>query len=114
MNCLLSFHGGKLKKPKRIYFNWHKGKKLPPGAKLVTRPSRWGNPFRVGDPGVPDRATAVQLFEPWLLTSEDPKAQRMRAEAHLLGGHDIACSCPPGSPCHGDVLLRLSNVQPLA
>jgi hypothetical protein len=34
----------------------------PPDAKRVMRPSRWGNPFPVGSPGVPDNATAVARF----------------------------------------------------
>jgi hypothetical protein len=36
----------------------------PPNWKRVmrTKPDRWGTPFPVGAPGVPDRATAVARF----------------------------------------------------
>ena len=64
---------------KRIHFNRFEGKKLPTGAILVTRPKDWqtrinhfGNEYVVGDPGVPDKAPAVRLFEQWLLSSHDP------------------------------------------
>lgn len=26
-----------------------------------------------------------------------------------LAGHDLVCWCPPGQPCHADVLLELAN-----
>jgi hypothetical protein len=33
--------------PRRITFNRYAGKLLPDGAALVTRATRWGNPFKV-------------------------------------------------------------------
>lgn len=30
-------------------------------------------------------------------------------EIRTLAGKSLACFCQPGSPCHGDVLLRLAN-----
>jgi len=81
---------------------------LPPGAKLVARPSAWHNPF--WDPkGHPDRtrAEAVEMFErylidrPWLIT-------QLRAE---LAGRQLACYCPLDEPCHADVLARLANEE---
>lgn len=35
-----------------------------------------------------------------------PTLERIRAE---LRGHDLACWCPLGQPCHADVLLELAN-----
>ena len=100
--------------PKGIRLRRTRGYRKPASAIVVKRgkpsaPWRWGNPFIVGDNGVPDRATAVALFEEWLVSADDPRAQWMRANLHLLRGHDLACSCPIGEPCHRDVLLRLAN-----
>jgi len=33
----------------------------------------------------------------------------MRANLHLLRGHDLARWCKLGEHCHADVLLRLAN-----
>lgn len=30
-------------------------------------------------------------------------------ELRPLRGHDLACWCPPGLPCHADVLLAIAN-----
>lgn len=84
------------------------GYRKPAGAVVVTRGSkRWGNPFRVGDPGIPDRAAAVARYEQHL-ASHPELVERIRAE---LAGRDLACSCPldDGQPCHADVMLRVAN-----
>src|SRR5438128_309262 len=39
-------------RPKRIQRQRIKGWQMPPGAIYVGRPTRWGNPYRVGEPGV--------------------------------------------------------------
>lgn len=54
-------------------------------------------------------AFAVDLFRRQLLASliHDPAVR-----AYYLGdlvGHDLACWCPVGWPCHADVLLELAN-----
>jgi hypothetical protein len=98
------------KAPQRIQH--HRGKKLPPGAKYVGRPSRWGSKyvFRNADvkPGrvlVPDRATVVARYEADLRA--DP--ERLAAVRDQLRGHDLACYCPLDLQCHADVLLRIAN-----
>jgi hypothetical protein len=72
---------------------------------VVARPSLWGNPFRLGVDG--DRARCVALYRQALT------AGRLRftaAEARrALAGRDLACWCPPGEPCHAEVLLELAN-----
>lgn len=87
------------------------GYRTPAGAVVVTRGSkRWGNPFRVGDTDIPDRATAVARYEQHL--AEHPElVERIRVES---AGRDLACSCPldDGRPCHADVMLRVANPAP--
>ncbi|MBO6759296.1 MAG: DUF4326 domain-containing protein [Roseibium sp.] len=93
--------------PKRLQLSRKKGWRLPPGAVSVARPTKWGNPFRVGDPyphglaGAPmDADTAVTCFEAYAVHA---------LPVHELAGKDLACWCAPGSPCHADVLLRYAN-----
>jgi hypothetical protein len=54
-------------------------------------------------------ATSIVLYKAWLKTSAGKKvAREARRE---LKGHNLACWCKVGTPCHGDVLLRVANVR---
>lgn len=102
--------------PQRIRMSRAKGWRKPEGAIYVGRPSRWGNPFRVGvpytvgpmwrstEPVVRDPAHAVRLYRAWLF-------HQRRSEDLIpeLRGHDLACWCPLDQPCHADVLLEMAN-----
>lgn len=105
--------------PQRVRVNWrHAGGKKPANTVYVGRPSKWGNPFRIGEPlgnhfpglegTVRDAAHAVELFtrhtKPNGLYPLDPGTV-----AHELRGRDLACWCPVGQPCHADVLLHRAN-----
>jgi hypothetical protein len=72
----------------------------------VSRPSKWGNPFRIDKRH--DRAEVVRLFRKWL-SGKKQEATKMRSELEELRGKDLLCLCPEGEPCHGDVLLELAN-----
>ncbi len=86
-------------------------------AKSVARPGLWGSPFRIGDPGVPDAATAVRLFAEWLTPfrhGDDLKQFiisdiNMHAVQDDLHGHNLACWCPLDTPCHADILLEIAR-----
>lgn len=118
--------------PRRIQRRRTAGWKLPEGAICVTRPGKWGNPFAVGQPIERDSDLwpyAVGLFPDDVgdafLGVEFSSIKLIRAaevvEAHFrwfleqpalmitvereLGGHDLACYCKPGAPCHADTLL---------
>ena len=67
----------------------------------VGRPSKWGNPFRMGVDGT--REEVIEKYREWLLVNE-----RLMADLDELRGKDLACWCAP-KPCHADVLLELSN-----
>jgi hypothetical protein len=43
----------------------------------------------------------------------DPSFDELRDALRALRGHDLACWCDPGEPCHADVLLQVAN-GPLA
>lgn len=111
--------------PTRIQRRRTRGWRLPPGAVIVDRTSRFGNPFTIagamdvlGYDEVTARKYAVAAFGPWLSGSRaewesheaDLRRERILANLHLLRGKDLACPCEPGEPCHADAYLPLVNV----
>jgi len=90
-------------------------------AKLVTRPGKWGNPFSIDDVAArygleraAAQAKAVAMAGEWLGGTLDKKLSPgpapSRAEIRAaLAGHNLACWCRPGTPCHADVLIELAN-----
>lgn len=97
----------------------------PLGAVIVSRTSRFGNPFTIeGDreTGYDDpRQAAVSAFIDWLhgdrdlWQSDEGDRRRERILADLprwLRGRDVACPCEPDQPCHGDELMRLAALPP--
>ncbi|AXN51266.1 hypothetical protein DSM43518_04808 [Mycobacterium marinum] len=120
--------------PRRIQLRRTKGWRLhdiSPDAIVVTRSSKWGNPWRVDfaavvGPGMdhvayltPEtaRAMAVEIYRAWLIAAhlapswKTLSCRRSWILGHLTGlaGHDLACWCPLGQPCHADVLLDIAN-----
>ena len=94
--------------PHRLQLHRTRGYRRPEGAVVVSRPSRWGNPYRIGAPhpdtGAPmTRSEAIDLYRQRVLPA---LADRARRE---LRGHDLACWCPLDEPCHADVLLEAAN-----
>jgi hypothetical protein len=89
--------------PKRLQLSRTKGWRKPEGAISVARPHKWGNPYKVGTPGVPNREKAVRLYRQWLPTSA------IASQLPELTGHDLACWCPTDQACHADLLLELAN-----
>jgi hypothetical protein len=100
--------------PKRVQLRRTKGWRKPEGVIVVSRPSRWGNPFAIGDPHPDDghpmtRAETVALFR--VHVRPGGAGELREADLALLRGHDLACWCRPDEACHADVLLDLANRQ---
>lgn len=99
-------------RPQRIQRKRTKDWKMPNGAVYVGRPSRYGNPFVVGERDfygeVPTAEHAVRLYASWMAT---PGIWSLPSPPDLepLRGKNLACWCPIGSPCHADVLLEMAN-----
>jgi hypothetical protein len=76
---------------------------------VVSRPSKWGNPYRIEMVPSRSRTEAVGRYRRALedddgtlpFTSSDVRRQ--------LAGRDLACWCPLDQPCHADVLLEVAN-----
>lgn len=96
--------------PNRIQRKRTKGWRKPDNCRCVTRPGVFGNPFRTAN-----------KFRKWLelAVAGEPLPANHTAEAvHMmriadrieeLRGLDLACYCPPGAPCHADVLIEYAN-----
>jgi len=106
---------------------------------LVSRPSKWGNPFRLmGDMIYVDASHRRKILSPWVLfyqtwghTEKDvvklfrdllmdlnshkiepeiyQRFKYMRDRIFDLRGKDLVCWCPLDQPCHADILLELAN-----
>lgn len=111
-------------KPVRIQLSRKRGFRLQEASRAingleavnVARPSKWGNPFRIGDvkhfgPAysgrdmvIADAKTACRLFKQHMFNRRS--AEELIAP---LRGKNLACWCKPGEPCHADILLEMAN-----
>lgn len=105
--------------PIRIQLRRLLGWRLPPGAIVVSRPSRFGNSYKIGhrraDPRtgelvtIADNAHAVELFRAYYELALARGSSSVRQRLDALRGHDLACWCRLDQACHADVLLELAN-----
>jgi hypothetical protein len=111
-------------RPVRIQRKRAKGWKMPENTVCVDRSTKWGNPWRVGEPHYPDAAAATLRFRSAVLGSTHngtfcpPIAHPnsyigtiIHNAPKELRGKNLACFCPLDQPCHADVLLELANAQ---
>lgn len=103
-----------MNRPTRIQLSRKKGWRLPPNTVVVSRPSRWGNPYKVGDEY--NQIGAAFMFHVLMCghfdeESEDHRNQQaVRAEIRKqLAGKNLACWCKLSEPCHADTLLMIAN-----
>lgn len=98
-----------LVRPVRIQLSRRKGWRMPPNTVNVSRPSRYGNPHRIGPCPIcgADHTRNEAIAELRAEIESDPMLQeRIREE---LAGKNLACWCKPNEPCHGDILLEVAN-----
>jgi hypothetical protein len=98
--------------PQRIQLSRKAGWKMPPNTVKVSRPTKWGNPFKV----TPERSqiSAVGAFNTWLTVEGcdaglGEKKKWILEHIHDLKGKNLACFCHENQACHADILLRLAN-----
>lgn len=107
-------------RPKRIQRRRTKGWRMPKNTVYVGRPSKWGNPFRVGmdrkrvpkhyrllalspsRTGPLEASECKRLYAQWATTA-------MEAYMHELRGKNLCCWCKLSDPCHAQVLLEIAN-----
>jgi len=68
----------------------------------IGRPSRWGNPFRIGEDGT--RQEVILQYRAWLW-KEIRAGSITTADLASLHGKRLGCYCAP-LPCHGHVLAK--------
>ncbi len=107
--------------PIRVQLSRQKGWRMPENTIKVDRSTMWGNPWHIGEIGIPDAAEAVRRFRAAVIGFESngsfcrpiahPESTigKIIANSLELRGKNLACWCPIGSPCHADVLLDLAN-----
>jgi len=100
--------------PHRVQLRRTKGWRMPANTLKVDRSTRFGNPFRVGDPGIPDVRTSIRRFERALRSGElvraDPYSPFTSVNLRAaLRGKNLACWCALDAPCHADLLLEIAN-----
>lgn len=107
-------------KPKRIQLKRTKGWRIPKNTVVVSRPGKWGNPFKIGGyVEIPrsygstlqllrDNAAAVKRFELMVQQELTPPFRIANIQAELKG-KNLACWCKKSEICHADVLLKIAN-----
>ena len=68
----------------------------------IGRPSKWGNPFKIGRDG--SRQEVIQKYRDMIIVNTE-LIQQIPIE---LKGKTLGCWCKP-DPCHGDVLAELAD-----
>ncbi len=120
---------------KRIQLSRKKGARIPKGAVIVARPSRWGNRYRVISERDAARGMLWCVVAPWAIDADlcqrVSRYYRTKAEASaravelfrawlqwkslsasakylapLRKAKALACWCPFDKPCHADVLIE--------
>jgi hypothetical protein len=113
-------------KPIRIQRSRVAGWRMPPHTKSVTRPHKFGNPYKivemdgaffimrddmticVCDTKEEAQIQAVNCFCDYLDYMQPSDLDELLAE---LRGWNLACYCPIGTACHGDVWLERANEE---
>jgi len=120
-------------KPIRIQRKRTKGWKMPENTVSVTRPGKWGNPFKVGVKYENSAWLAcmfsyqdfIKIYEEGLIPKtieECINLYKIHIEAMIkiwpestlndlekLRGKNLACFCKKEQKCHADVLLEIAN-----
>jgi hypothetical protein len=118
-----------MNQPVRIQRKRTKGWRMPENTISVTRPGKWGNPFKLGDnlkeidkllllkadlnlqeitAGIVTRDVSIKLYNSWLSNTDE--GVKVQSAAHQeLKGKNLACFCSINDLCHGDILIKIAN-----
>lgn len=107
-----------MSKPVRIRLSRKKGFNLQkvsmelnglPAVKCA-RPSRWGNPYRIGEVFNGIHISDNQMAVDYHRSLVDNGLMRIKIRNELRG-KNLACYCKLSEPCHCDILLAISNAS---
>lgn len=95
------------KPPVRVQRKRTKNWKMPENTVFVGRPSKWGNPYKIGYSFEYDsyftRDNVIREFTSYLFKSN------LIDDILELRGKNLACWCSEDDDCHADILLDLAN-----
>lgn len=101
--------------PIRVQRKRTKGWKMPENTVSVTRPGKWGNPFRVDG----DAELSTDAYRAWINGVIDPAIRNRHYDGknapliedikRELKGKNLACFCSLDQKCHADILLEIAN-----
>lgn len=77
---------------------------IPDDAVYIGRPSKFGNPFQVGQDGTLEEVAVKYL------AYMEAHPELIEAAKRELKGKDLVCHCSPAL-CHGDFLLKIANAD---
>lgn len=100
--------GTLLASPHRVQLSRKKGWKMPPNTVSVARPSKWGNPVKVGDWFNGRQITCADAVK-WYEQHITPDSLMGQDAVRELRGKNLGCFCKLTEKCHADVLLKLAN-----
>jgi Domain of unknown function (DUF4326) len=93
--------------PSRIAWQAKDGSPQSAVAIYVGRPTKWGNPYKIGR--LYTRQQAVMLYRRDLLANALPFT--INDAINELRGKDLICWCKLGDLCHADILLEIANAS---
>ncbi len=79
---------------------------IPKDAVYIGRPSKWGNPFEIGNDGT--RSEVLEKYTKWILQNPD-LIQQAKVE---IGNRPMVCWCSPAK-CHAEILSKLIHDEPV-
>ena len=93
--------------PKRIQLKRTKGWKLPENTVVVSRPSKWGNPYKVGKKGpdgkiIENNQDAVFFYYSNVISRKEEIKRELKEK-------NLACWCSLLDDCHASILLEIAN-----
>jgi hypothetical protein len=67
----------------------------------IGRPTKWGNPFKIGRDG--NREEVLEKYRKYLESNK-----KLLADVFVLKGKTLGCWCKPKA-CHGDILAEFAD-----
>lgn len=88
---------------------------MPANTVYVGRPTKWGNPYVVGQSisqYTGDVCNAAEAVEEFKTDLENGLLENVKLrDLEELRGKNLACFCRLDQPCHADVLLSMANAK---
>jgi hypothetical protein len=100
--------------PQRIQRKRTKDWRMPENCLYVGRPTKWGNPFKIGmiirEPETNEFITELKTIDDVLVWYKNYLRYTGKIEdVEELKGKDLCCWCKIGDKCHADILLEIAN-----